>query len=176
MQPSCVRTTGQYRHAVVARGCAAMQTAVVFAVSRWRVHDQPVVDGVIEGLALGFGAGQQQALNGPRIAPQRRKLVTVGNTQPPGRKRLSSRRVRRGHDHGSGTATTTTEQRWGRSLPIGLTIAVEVEAGLVVSDLVVSACRPQHFHGAFLLGDGVVKLPGLCIGGGEGVPECRGVN
>ncbi len=57
-----------------------------------------------------------------------------------------------------------------------MALAVEVVTHLEVGDLVVSARRPQHLDGAFLLGNGVVKLPGLGIGGGKGVADSRVVN
>ena len=50
-----------------------------------------------------------------------------------------------------------------------MTVAVQVEAVLEVGDFVVSARRPQHFDGALLFRYGVVKLPGLGMGGGKGI-------
>ena len=52
---------------------------------------------------------------------------------------------------------------------MGLSVLVEVEPGLIVSNFVVSARRQQHLDGSLLLGGGVVKLPDLGIGCGKGV-------
>ena len=53
-------------------------------------------------------------------------------------------------------------------------MAVEVKAGLEVSDLVVSAHRPQHLDGSLLFGDGVSEMPGFCIGWTAGINRSHG--
>ena len=67
-----------------------------------------------------------------------------------------------------------TDQGWGRSDPIGLAVPVEVEAGLKIGDLVVSARRPQHLDGSLLFGHGVVEPTGFCIRWTAGINRSHG--